>query len=44
MRGVDLLWLSLLAAQSQHGTRDFILAVSGKRRTASRAFSSSFVM
>ena len=44
MRGINLLWLPLMAAESQHGERDFILAVRRQARAISRAFSSSFVM
>src|SRR5437899_2631600 len=30
MREIDFLWLSLMAAEGQHGERDFILAVMGQ--------------
>ena len=39
MRGINLLWLSLMAAESQHGERDFILAV---RRQAPHGFQGFF--
>ena len=39
MRGIDLLWLSLMAAEGQHGERDFILAV---RRQSPHGFQGFF--
>jgi hypothetical protein len=39
MCGINLLWLSLMAAESQHGERDFILAV---RRQAPHGFQGFF--
>src|SRR6266702_8165956 len=39
MRRIDLLWLSLMAAEGQHGERNFILAV---RRQAPHGFQGFF--
>ena len=39
MRGIDLLWLSLVTAESEHRERDFVLAV---RRQAPHSFQRLF--
>lgn len=44
MRGVDVLGLAVIVAQAQHRTGDLVLAFRGNCRTASSAFSRSFVM
>jgi hypothetical protein len=44
VRRIDFLRLAFIPGQAQHGERDLILAIGGNRRTASRAFSNSFVM
>src|SRR5436190_18932086 len=42
MRRIDLLWLSLMAAESQHGERDFILAVRGQAPHGFQGFFEQF--